>query len=315
MNDLEVPHLILNSIYPKFLPSWLRAILFNIHMCIKKKKNIFFSLDRITCPDIYRAGDGVHKVFIKEMRKSLFNPLHIVYLYLEKKCFQKAKHIIANSNLIKKQIIQTYQINPEKISVIYNGINTEMQDYNSSYKKLSDEFKINNERIFLYVGSGFRRKGVKEFLELLSNINYKYQAFIVGNDKNIGKYMKFSMELGIDRKVTFTGPREDVNDFYAIADFLILPTHYEPFSNVILEAMLQKTVVFTTKQNGASEILSNDFIMKYPSDRSILNLIEELIHNDKKINNIKLINSSHAKEFSIEKNLNQTLQIINEYCN
>ena len=60
----NIEHQIVNSIFPKFLPSWLRAILFNIQVRLTKRDKFYFSLDRITCPDLYRAGDGVHKVFL-----------------------------------------------------------------------------------------------------------------------------------------------------------------------------------------------------------------------------------------------------------
>jgi UDP-glucose:(heptosyl)LPS alpha-1,3-glucosyltransferase len=65
----NINHQIENSIFPKFLPSWLRAILFNFQVCFSKKGRFYFSLDRITCPDIYRAGDGVHKTFLKIEKK------------------------------------------------------------------------------------------------------------------------------------------------------------------------------------------------------------------------------------------------------
>ena len=113
--DKGVEHEIINSIFPSFLPSWLRIILFNLQVCLTKKNKFYFSLERIICPDIYRAGDGVHKVFLTIEKKSKLNLLHPVYLFLEKRCFNNAKRIIANSNMVKNEIVNTYDINPEKI--------------------------------------------------------------------------------------------------------------------------------------------------------------------------------------------------------
>ena len=103
------------------MPSWLRIILFNLQVCLTKKDRFYFSLERIICPDVYRAGDGVHKVFLRIEKKSKLNPLHPIYLFLEKRCFNNAKRIIANSNMIKDEIISTYGINPNKIDVIYDA--------------------------------------------------------------------------------------------------------------------------------------------------------------------------------------------------
>ena len=308
---------IVNSIFPKFLPSWLRVILFNFQVCLFKNDKFYFSLDRITCPDIYRAGDGVHKVFLDIKKKSKLNLLHPIYLFLEKRCFKNAKCIIANSLMVKEQIINCYDINPDKVRVIFSGIESKEIYYQKAFEKLSKQYLINKDQfILLYVGSGFKRKGVKEFLEILSRLDKNnIMAFVIGKEKNINYYQKLAKELNLENKVVFTGPREDVDDFYTISDFFILPTHYEPFSNAILEAIQFENVVFTTKQNGASEILDDYFIMDSPKDLSVVSRINDLIINQAKLKQIKKDNRAKSKQFSIEKNLSETLKVINEVIN
>jgi len=311
----NINHKVVNSIFPKFIPSWLRVILFNIQVCLTKADKFYFSLDRISCPDIYRAGDGVHKVFLAIEEKSKTNLLHPIYLFLEKKCFNKAKHIIANSQMVKSEIIFTYKIAPDKISVIHNGVRTKEFNYRKSFDKLSKEFSINkNQKILLYVGSGFKRKGVKEFLNIISKLkDLDIKVFVVGKEKNIEYYQQLSKELSIDKQVVFTGTREDVDDFYTISDIFLLPTHYEPFSNVILEAMSFKNAVFTTKQNGTSEILDDDFVMSSPGDFSVVSLIVELLKDRRKLESIKNENRKKIQQFSIENNLSETLKVIDKF--
>jgi len=290
---------------PKFLASWIKAIWYNLEVCTFKKNQFYFSLERVTCPDIYRAGDGVHKVFLEVEKKSKFNPLHLVYLYIEKRMFKNAKKIIANSKMVKHQIIDTYNIDENKIKVIYNGIPLKELVKFSDIKK---EFNIKNEKILLYVGSGFKRKGVKEVIEIASKLN-NYKLFIVGKEKKIDEYKNYAKNLGVN--AIFTGPRSDVDKFYSMADIFLFPTHYEPFSNVILEAMNFKCVVFTTKQNGASEILDNEFVMNNPKDYKI-ELIQKLLDDENLLKQIKEKNKQIANNFSIEKNVNETLKVINE---
>lgn len=311
----KIDYQIINSTLPKFLPSWLRVILFNFSICFFKKKKFYFSLDRVTCPDIYRAGDGVHKVFLSTEKKSKTNLLHPTYIFLEKRCFNKSKCIVANSHMIKQQIIDTYSIQSEKIKIIYNGIKLKEFDYKKSFDKLSKEFTIKkNQPIILYVGSGFKRKGVKEFLQIISKLRTPdIKAFVIGKEKDIDFYINLSQQLHIDNQVIFTGPREDVDDFYAISDIFLLPTHYEPFSNVVLEAMSFENAVFTTKQNGASEVLDSSFIMNNPSDFSIISAIEELFNNPSKLENIKKENRAKSEKFSIENNLSETLKVIDKF--
>jgi UDP-glucose:(heptosyl)LPS alpha-1,3-glucosyltransferase len=322
INVLEIKNInyqIINSSFPRFLPSWLRSILFNMQLYFLKQDKFYFSLERITCPDLYRAGDGVHKVFLSIENKSRFNLLHPTYLFLEKKCFNNAKSIIANSKMVKTQIIDTYDINPEKISVIYNGIEFKKLNYEKSFYKLSKEFSIiKNQSIILFVGSGFKRKGVEEFLRIIAELKTRdIKAFVIGKENNITYYQNLAKTLNIVSKVFFTGPRTDVDDFYTIGDVFLFPTHYDPFSNVVLEAMNFENVVFTTCNNGASEILDNDFVMVKPYDKKVSNLIDNLLENKINLYNIKIKNRKISEQFSIENNVNRTLKEIKkiEYQN
>lgn len=304
----NIIHQNVHSKIPKFLPSWLRAILFNIKICLGKKNNFYFSLERITCPDIYRAGDGVHKVFLQTIKKSKLNPLHPIYLYLERKCFKNAKHIIAISQMVKSDIINSYNVDANKISVIYNGINLHNKG-NVAYIKR--EFNLADEKVLLYVGSGFKRKGVKEFLELIAKLTTQnIKVFIVGKEKKTSHYQELAKKLNISDKVIFTGPRSDVYDFYALSDIFIFPTHYEPFGSVILEAMNGNNAIFTTNKCGGGEILDRKFIMQTPNE-DISKKIDNLLQNPLKLQQVKEQNYHTVQNFSIENNTKQTLKIIN----
>ena len=309
LNNQGVNHSLVHSSIPKFLPSWLRAILFNLKVCFNKKNSIYFSLERITCPDIYRAGDGVHKVFMEVEKKSILNPLHLIYLYLEKKCFKNAKKIIANSKMIKKQIIETYNIKSNKIEVIYNGVPIKEK---VDFTLIKEEFEVKDEKIILYVGSGFKRKGVKEALEIVSKLKSNFKFIVVGKEKKLNKYKEYAKELNIEDKVFFTGPRQDVDKFYSMSDIFLFPTRYEPFSNVILEAMSYENVVFTTEQNGASEILDEKFCMKNSEDFLVTKIIDDILANDDYLQEIKLNNRKKVEDFSIEKNVQETLKVLKE---
>jgi len=305
LDEKNIEYEITHSNLPKWLPPWIKALAFNKQVCKNKKDKFYFSLERITCPDIYRAGDGVHKEFLKTKKFSL-NPLHLVYLYLEKKCFDNVKKIIANSKFVKEQIISNYQIPSEKIEIIYNGIEIKDFDKRNSKVKLKKEFGIDNEKIVLFVGSGFERKGVKEFLEIISKIDIDFKAFIIGKDKKIKRYKDLTKRLNLEKKVIFTGPRKDVDIFYSASDIFLFPTHYEPFSNVVLEAMSFENITFTTKQNGASEILPKEFVMKNPKDFGIVSKIEKLLKNDKYLEKTQQDMREISENFTIEKNAKKT---------
>jgi len=257
------------------------------------------------------------KIFLSFEKKSKLNPLHPLYMYIERRCFEKATKIIANSEMVKNEIISAYGVDSDKISVVYSGIELKQFTYEYSFKRLAQEFPIKeNSSIILFVGSGFKRKGVYEFLNILAALESREViAFVVGKEKNIEYYKSLAQELGIASRVFFTGARLDVDDFYAVSDIFLFPTHYEPFGNVILEAMNMKNVVFTTRQCGASELLSQGFIMENPTDFSLVGKINKLLGNAQDLKAIKENNRIKSKQFSIEKNLEHTLNVIDEVIN
>ena len=294
------------------MPSWKKALRFNRQVKLQKKDNeLYFSLERIECADIYRAGDGVHRVYMRTKRFWWTNPLNFIIPKLEKKCFQNAKAIIANSNFVKEQIIQTYGIDEAKIYIIYNGVNLPQNIEKGTAKMaLCEELSLDYELpIILFVGNGFKRKGVTDFLQILSKVKAQFNAIVVGNDKNLQHYRNLSRKLGVN--AIFTGITNNVAKFYEASEILFFPTHYEPFSNVTLEAMSFKNAVITTAQNGAAEILSQNFVMNSPNDENIIPVIEKLLNDSFFLQNTMEHNFQIASKFSIELNAKKTLEVIN----
>lgn len=299
----------MHSAAPKCLPSWVKAWWFNWQTRFAKKNRFYFSLDRIDSADIYRAGDGVHKVFM-QTKKKRFNPLNWTYCTLEKRCFQNSRHIIANCHMIKDQIINTYAIAPDKISVIYNGIVQPTIDLEAAKQKIIREFNLDpTVPVILFVGSGFERKGVANFLDILSLLQYHFHAFVVGKDKQSEKYQQQARNLGIANKVTFTGMRDDVEHFYACADIFLYPANYEPFANVMLEAMSHQCAAFTSKECGVFEILPHEFVInKYTPS-----VIDSLITDKYALSNAKATHHTISQNFTIEQTATETLAVIKEF--
>jgi UDP-glucose:(heptosyl)LPS alpha-1,3-glucosyltransferase len=301
-------HSLIYSRLPNFLPSFLRVIFFNLGVCLQKGQRFYFSLDRISCPDIYRAGDGVHREFLLSKKKS-FNLLNPVYLYLERRCFRNARKIIANSMMVRNDIIRHYDIDSRKISVIYSGVELDIDKSLSG--SVRQELSIDpSTRIILFVGSGFARKGVLEMLHLLTKLDRDFFAIIVGKDKHLQRYVALSEQLGLAGKVKFIGPVRDIDRYYVDSDILMLPARYEPFSNVVLEAMRGGNAVITTRQNGAAEVLQDELIMENSADDKILPVLQKLLDQADYLAQIKQQNLDAIREFSIEKNASETLALI-----
>ena len=314
----------LHSFLSKKLPGWIRLFHFYWTVCKKGKvqrSGCYFSLERLPCAKIYRAGDGVHRIFLRQVSKPFWflNPLHYLHLYLERLTFQRVDHIIANSEMVKREIVAEYQIPTSKISVVYNGIpippNSPTPSSLQSSHSLRHQLGIPpNVPIILLVGSGFKRKGVGPALKLLSQLPGNWRFIVVGKEKRLSSYQKLAKKLGLGEKVHFTGPRSDVERFYQLADILLLPTHYDPFANVILEGMVYQVVPITTRQNGASELLPSRWIMEKPTDNSILPYLKQLLSNRELLIKEKKLAYQIGSNYSIGQNVAKTLQIISKIC-
>ena len=310
-------------------PGWLKNLTFSVNcrrMLAQESFDTVFSLERTLKQDIYRAGDGCHRQWLiqKNLGKGLvartvtyLNLLQLVYIWLEKRLFTDPglKTIIANSSRGKDEIIALYGVANEKIQVIHNGVDVPAvtaREREESRKKLADSYGIGNVLRILYVGSGFRRKGVPALIKAAALLDIPFHLFIVGKGR-LGSYRRLAQRLGIGRQVTFTGPRKDVELFYKGCDVFAFPTLYDPFSNATLEAMAYGLPAVTTLNNGVSELIEdghNGLLLSDPLDAMQLAQTLTRLHNTE--DRLRLGSSAEAtaRLYTMEKNVQATLRII-----
>lgn len=306
-------------------PSFLSNVSFalNVKRILKKESfDCILSFERLLYQDIYRAGDGCHREwlmrrravepFYKRMSFSL-NPHHIILLYLERQCLLNSKIIIANSIMVKRDIIRHYNVPQDKIHVIYNGVDLDrFRPVDAEQKNIAkDSLGIKGYKVILFVGADFKRKGLLTLFRALSLLNMKDKRLIVAGRKETPEYLMIAKKLGIDKDVTFRGPERSIERLYTAADVFILPTIYDPFSNATLEAMASGLPVITTKNNGASELIENGqegFVMDDPLNAEALaqRILVSLKDEEAMGKNAR----QKAENFSIEKAAIELIEII-----
>ena len=232
--------------------------------------DIVQSHERIPGCTIFRAGDGVHKCWLEHRSRILPSAqasrmkndrFHRYVMQAEKEMFEhpSLKAVICNSRMVKDEIIREFDISASKIHVIYNCV--DLDKFNPGLKQqhrqsIRSQLKIpENATTMLFVGSGFERKGLGASIRAIANTDA--HLIIVGQDKHQQKYQKIPLELHCDNRIHFVGIQNNPQAYYGAADGFILPTLYDPFPNVTLEAMASGLGVITSNTCGTAEIIIN----------------------------------------------------------
>lgn len=230
--------------------------------------DIVQSHERIAGCDIYRAGDGVHRRWLLQRarilpawrRKWLFlDRYHRYVMQAERAMYQapELKAVICNAEMVKQEIIEDFSIPTNKIHVIYNAIDSSrfVPASEDLRVKLRNEMAIPQNAVALvFVGSGFERKGLAGAIQAIAGTD-RY-LIVVGQDKAEKQYQALAQSLGCLSRVRFMGMQKNTLPFYQAADGLLLPTLYDPFPNVILEAMACGLPVITSLTCGGAEFIT-----------------------------------------------------------
>jgi UDP-glucose:(heptosyl)LPS alpha-1,3-glucosyltransferase len=226
----------------------------------RRPDEILFSLDRILRCDCYRAGDGVHKVWLERRAahepgwRTFFrfaNHKHAEILELERNLFERggARHVIANSRMVQKEIIRAFGYPPDKITVIYNGL-PDVHFKRKAHDRLEmrREWGLQKDDVaFLFAGSGWKRKGLRYAIQAIGRISNPNARLLVAGT---GKQQSYR-----SNRVRFLGPVADMQSLFLASDTFVLPTVYDPFSNACLEALSYGLPVLTTASNGFAEVM------------------------------------------------------------
>ena len=240
------------------------------------------SHERIPGCDVYRAGDGVHRRWLElrraaatplERLRIALNPYHAYVCKAEKRMLEhpRLRAVICNSKMVREEIRRGFRIAPDKLHVIYNGIDVE-QFHPKHRERLRGAARAEvgcgaRDTVFAFVGSGFSRKGLDAAIAAVSR--GPYWLVIVGKDR---------VRETTNPRIKFLGGREDVRPYYAAADCFLLPTRYDPFPNTVLEAMAMGLPAIVSSRCGAAEVIEpgvNGWICQPDDVQGIARLMQE----------------------------------------
>ena len=319
-------------IRPQKINTWFspwRLISFNrkVKKILKNERfDIIYSLCQVFPIDIYRVGDGIHQHWmriqypnvIQRWIKYLTSLVHLAMRWLENQIFKEGncKYFITNSRLIKNQVMEYFHISDKRIKVIYNGVDNDK--FNLGVKTYSaamrDKYSIDNdELVLLFISNNWERKGLSTIIEAMSKTGIeKIRLVVVGRGEK-RRYISLAKNKMISPdKLIFTGLTDDVEKYYGMADIFVLPSRYEPFSNVCLEAMACGLPVITTRTNGASELIKigeNGFIIDDWKDSDSIGGVIKILNNGNIREKFRENATRTAKEYTWERHIEETNKV------
>lgn len=203
--------------------------------------------------DVYRLGAGTHAEFMARTQDGLGRSggpvLNRVALSLERVRFkpENFRRLIAPSEMVRDEIIRHYRVEASKIDVVYNGTALDRFTPLGADRErggIRAEWGVDaDEPIAIFAGQDLVRKGFNDAVEATRKANCKLVY--------IGKARR---PASLPEHVVWGGERGDVPACFRAADAFVLPTHYEPFGNVILEAYACGLPVISTRRAGGSEL-------------------------------------------------------------
>ena len=258
------------------------------------------SHERIAGCDIYRAGDGVHAEWLEIRRAAAgaafwsaqrlgiaLNPYHRYVCAAERRMFghPRLRAVVCNSAMVRGEIERRFGVASAKLHVIHNGVDLAHfhPDRRAALRTAARaQLGLRGDAfLFLFVGSGFWRKGLDAALGALAACgDARLHLAVAGRDRDAGRYAGLAAAAGLSGRVHLLGGRDDVRPLYAAADCFLLPTRYDPFPNTALEALAMGLPVVVGRRSGAAEILqpgSNGWVCDPADIPGLAHLLREAV--------------------------------------
>ena len=182
--------------------------------------------------------------------------------WLGKRFYRRSNaSIVAISKSVKHDVALYEGANPASISVVPNGVDVDRfcpenreryRDHTRESLGLSD-----TNVAVLFVGNSWGRKGLRTAIQAISGSDQKDVRLVVVGDGDPAGFLD-GLPAELTERIIFVGPKSnDVERYYAASDIFILPTLYEPFGLVILEALASGLPSIFSACAGASEWLED----------------------------------------------------------
>ena len=249
---------------------WARLVSFALmapRLAARGAFDVVVGFGRTPRQDVVRVGGGTHKSYLAAMDAAGRGRGRGLYqrtiLDLERRMFAPDGHrrVLAVSRRAGDEVIRDYGVAPERVRVVYNGVDLERFHPRRRAIDGADARRtlgLGERPVCLAVGTGFARKGFDLLLDCWKAGPPAGAALVIaGGDQRLARWRQEAASAPLAGHVHVLGPRDDVPALLAAADVLCLPSHQEAFGNVVLEAAAAGVPVVTSAAVAAAELFAD----------------------------------------------------------
>ncbi|GGE43024.1 glycosyltransferase involved in cell wall biosynthesis [Pedobacter psychrotolerans] len=193
-----------------------------------------------------------------------------LYEWKSRSACKRADQIIAISEKTKADIVEFYNINPDKIKVIYqscdDGFKTAMPE--STLNRIKLTYKL-PEKYILNVGTIEARKNLRLLIQALKTVDHQYKLVVIGKETAYFKEIERELEhLALRNRVIFLKniPFADLPGIYQMAELFVYPSFYEGFGIPIIEALYSQVPVIAATGSCLEEAGGPNSVYVSPTD-------------------------------------------------
>lgn len=225
--------------------------------------DVIHAHDWLTFPAGMAVAAAHNKPLIVHVHSTEFDRsgdhIHQQIYDVERRGMHAAMRVIAVSTLTKTIITSRYDIEPDMVEVVYNGIENGQPAAVATPSKLTID---KGDKVVLFLGRITMQKGPEVFIAAAKKVLQKFDKvkfIMAGSGDKVRDVIEMAAREGIGHKVTFTGfvRGDDVAKVFKMADVFVMPSVSEPFGLASLEAVSHEVPVIMSRTSGASEVLKH----------------------------------------------------------
>lgn len=207
----------------------------------------------------------------------------------ERDMVRRADHVITCSRYMRSHVASVFGVEPARITAMQNGIDPrDLEPVIGDLEALRARYAKPDERLVLLVGRLVYEKGFHLALDALAPVIRKLggvRFVVAGTGTAEAELRRQAWRLGLHRKGAFLGWVGDdmLHSLYRVAEVCIVPSIYEPFGIVALEAMASGCLCVVADTGGLREVVPGDGTvgLRFPSrDTAALGAILERVLTD-----------------------------------